>query len=292
MTEEMETSYNEIVDRGATHEDFVLNLFTALKTGTNKIFKDFIIRIKDDYQWGKLNVTADELMETATTKYNSLVEFKQYDLKKTEIEEAKFLTLSTKLVEMEKKFQTLSSDSKRGNIEPGGNTGNNSGANSGKGFVTIDSWRKKNVGASLEKDGKTWYWCPKHIRENDYDGLYVKHRPENHEEWERRKRERNQSNGQAPKNGGNSNATLQLSEKLKTALATNAGFDEIQAQSFLAALNLEDLSKKEEDKLKTFLKKIHGLQSGKPFFQTEYSCARIILQMRRTLFQVLTSDRT
>ena len=43
---------------------------------------------------------------------------------------------------------------------------------------------------------------------------------------------------------------------------------------------------------KTFKKENTQTAEWKLFFQTEYSCARIILQMRRTLFQVSTSDCT
>ena len=34
----------------------------------------------------------------------------------------------------------------------------------------------------IEKDGKTWYWCPRHVVPGKYDGLYVTHKPEDHDE--------------------------------------------------------------------------------------------------------------
>ena len=36
---------------------------------------------------------------------------------------------------------------------------------------------------SIQKEGRTWYWCPHHKVEGSYDGLYVTHKPEEHEEW-------------------------------------------------------------------------------------------------------------
>ena len=35
----------------------------------------------------------------------------------------------------------------------------------------------------IKKEGKTWYWCPKHVSQGKYDGLYVTHKPEDHDEW-------------------------------------------------------------------------------------------------------------
>ena len=45
-------------------------------------------------------------------------------------------------------------------------------------------------GASMEKDGKTWYWCPLHVKEGLFDGLYMPHKPEDHDEWARKKKEK------------------------------------------------------------------------------------------------------
>ena len=46
----------------------------------------------------------------------------------------------------------------------------------------LPSWRKKKTKDSLKIDGKTYYWCPKHKYEGDHDGLYVLHKPEDHDE--------------------------------------------------------------------------------------------------------------
>ena len=39
---------------------------------------------------------------------------------------------------------------------------------------------------SIERDGKTWYWCPKHVVSWIYDGLYVTHKPEYHDKCKRK----------------------------------------------------------------------------------------------------------
>lgn len=41
--------------------------------------------------------------------------------------------------------------------------------------------------ASVECDGKTQYWCPKHVIPGKYDGLYVTHEPEDHDEQKQNK---------------------------------------------------------------------------------------------------------
>ena len=40
---------------------------------------------------------------------------------------------------------------------------------------------------TIEKDGKTWYWCPKQVVLEKYDGLYITHKPENHDDWKKRR---------------------------------------------------------------------------------------------------------
>ena len=39
-------------------------------------------------------------------------------------------------------------------------------------------------------DGKTYHWCPKHKYEGDHDGLYVLHKPEDHDKTMEKQRER------------------------------------------------------------------------------------------------------
>ena len=41
-------------------------------------------------------------------------------------------------------------------------------------------WQTKKEGDSIQHDGKTWWWCPKHRKG---EGLYVRHKPENHDKW-------------------------------------------------------------------------------------------------------------
>ena len=41
-------------------------------------------------------------------------------------------------------------------------------------------WRVKNVGPSKYFECKTYYWCPHHVKEVKWNGMYVLHRPDQH----------------------------------------------------------------------------------------------------------------
>ena len=49
----------------------------------------------------------------------------------------------------------------------------------------IVEWRMTKTEEMLEKDGKTWYWCPKYVVPVKYDGLYVTHKQEEHNNWKK-----------------------------------------------------------------------------------------------------------
>ena len=54
-------------------------------------------------------------------------------------------------------------------------------------MFTLDPWRIVKEGATKVVDINTCYWCPRHIKEGFYDGMYVTHPPEKHNEWMDRK---------------------------------------------------------------------------------------------------------
>ena len=46
-----------------------------------------------------------------------------------------------------------------------------------EGTTRIKKWRAVKKAASVTRDEKTWYWCPKHVLLGKFDGLYVTHKP-------------------------------------------------------------------------------------------------------------------
>ena len=47
-------------------------------------------------------------------------------------------------------------------------------------WLTIDQWRMEKGKPMIQKEGKTWYWCPKYVSPGKYKGLHVTHKPEDH----------------------------------------------------------------------------------------------------------------
>lgn len=60
-----------------------------------------------------------------------------------------------------------------------GTTTINSGGG-GNNKPKYEEWQTQKQGDSIQQKGKTWWWCPQH---RDGQGLYVRHKPENHDKW-------------------------------------------------------------------------------------------------------------
>jgi len=60
----------------------------------------------------------------------------------------------------------------------------------------------------IEKDGRTMWWCPHHKYDGRYNGLYIDHKTEYHDEWQsnKLKRERGPKKGVKQTSGPNSPA--------------------------------------------------------------------------------------
>ena len=100
---------------------------------------------------------------------------------------------------------------------------------------------------TLERDGKTWHWCPKHVVPGTYNGLYVTHKLEDHDEWKMRRdnwraKTRNPNSTiklkeEAAKQDGDSKK-LALTDTLKAALLMRCD---------LTAAQVDDLIKEAQD---------------------------------------------
>jgi len=92
----------------------------------------------------------------------------------------------------------------------------------------------------VERDGKNWWWCPKHVLPGKYDGLYVTHKPEDHEDWLKRKEERRAkfskdktSNDKSAAKTDNGNKNLVLTDNLRAALLTRCDLTGAQADALI-----------------------------------------------------------
>ena len=138
--------------------------------------------------------------------------------------EAKLVTLTTKCEELEKTLNEYKANTTTSNTHRASTGTTSSGQ--------IQDWRKVKKGASVTKDGVTWWWCPEHRRKGDFDGLYVKHKPEDHAEWAARK-EKRKKNDSSSNNGGSSSKKLVLTDKLKSALATKMKMNDTELDDYL-----------------------------------------------------------
>ena len=236
MLTAVQSTYTMIEELGFKHDDIVMDVFAALLSTKNQIFKDFIQRKKDAWETGE-DMTLGDISEYALNKYNNMVEQKSWQQK--ESSESKLIALMTDLV---------NKNGKKPNPERSQNT------QSGKTCSTsVESWRMKKKGDTIERDGKTWHWCPDHFLKGVFDGLYMLHKPgAGHQEWLERKNKRKaqkksgKSGGSNPTSGstgnsgrnsgnsGNSNSSkLALSDKLKTVLATKLSISESEAMSMV-----------------------------------------------------------
>ena len=77
------------------------------------------------------------------------------------------------------------------------NNTNNKGSDPNNIYVerlnNIESWRVKKSKDKITRYGQDWYWFPKHKMKGKFDGMYMYHPNNKHDEWD----EENQINREA-----------------------------------------------------------------------------------------------
>ena len=153
--------------------------------------------------------------QTASAKYNNMV--MQGSWKNIDAKDSKLVALLTKVTNLEEKLKNSSSSS-------------TAGQKGRSAYFTLDDWRMKFDGnVSKVVAGKTWHWCKRHIQEGVYDGLYVTHKQEDHDDWVELRKNWNKNkkpSAGAPSDSNKSGSTpsadkLTLSNNLKAAMVTN-----------------------------------------------------------------------
>ena len=100
-------------------------------------------------------------------------------------------------------------------------------------FRTIADWRKTKIDPHVKRDELNWWWCDKHIGK-DYDGLYVRDKPEHHKGAPRVYQGKRPDNPQPPPaTQDRTDRKLQLSQSVKSALLTMGIFTEEQADAII-----------------------------------------------------------
>ena len=205
MLDHMNDNYNEIIRSGGSHEDMVMDLFSALLTSKNDIFNQFIQRSKDDWETKK-DISIKELTTLATEKFNNMSEQRQWDSSASKSDTSKIVALATQVEELQRKLTNANSTSKQDESKK--NTP----------FLEVAEWRKtKSFGGSVTKDGKDWHWCS--IKHNNGKGMYVTHREEDHGNFRRNKPPAS-STSTTLKTKEPTNKSMTLSENLKAAMVS------------------------------------------------------------------------
>jgi hypothetical protein len=221
MLQHMKSTYDEIIDSGGSHEDYILDLFRALLSAKNDAFLANITLKKGKWDTGEKDIHPDVLSEQSIQHYNNLVSTKQWNT--TNAKDAKLVALTTELQALKKHVHSSQSN--------GGK--NSKGGEKEKKTFTIDEWRlKKSHGEQVEKDGKTWHWC--HHQHNNGKGMYVTHHPDKHTEWyENRKKSKEAGKSGDSKSGGTAKS-LQVNDKLKAAMVAKFKCSDAEATRLIS----------------------------------------------------------
>ena len=176
----MEEYYSKIINNKITYESIRRYMLNVLLSGLNPKFNAFIKRIKDDIDSGiELNnhMLHDDLATAARAKYNNMLAFDEYS--KLYPKDANVIALTTNAISLER---SLSANSAK--VTSGGGSGGRYRGNQGDKIAGAEKWRTANKGATIQQKGKTFWWCPSHKHKDRlFDGLYVWHKPEDHDAW-------------------------------------------------------------------------------------------------------------
>ena len=172
-------------NRGETSTDILIHLFTGYEECTDKEFKDYIKRIKDEYNEGRIELDYKQLMDKAEVKYKSLVQDGKWNAPSEEQEQ--IVALQAQIATL-KKPKAAPKDNKSNKGKKGKDKGDSKGKKKDKDGKTIEvktpagktktfkgkwAWRgikpKSGESNTKEFDGKTWHFCTHH-------GYWVMHK--------------------------------------------------------------------------------------------------------------------
>ena len=235
LTDYMSSKYREIWEKVQQHQDYLLDLFNALKTVPNGDFASFVRDERQAWEIGG-NKDADQLIAESLTIYNNAVSANRWE--HSDPKDAKILALTTKIDNLEALMKLSANATQKQNPQ----SSSNNAPNNSK-WLTIDKWRMEKGEPMIKKEGKTWYWCPKHVSPGKYDGLYVTHKSEDHDEWaknrsrfKKRSDKKDDKNKEENKNEPSQQQpekSLALSNLLKAALLTRCDLTAAQAEALI-----------------------------------------------------------
>ena len=174
FVEFVKRAIKKLKERGGSinQEDLALNLMKAMKVVRDKTFREHFQRLDFEWMAGKQVVTAESILTEADTFYRVKIQNNTWGELSREEEkivamEATFKDLNLKLAQANKRAKRRQSES--------GESGKK--GNQTQGSRNIPKWKLENSKQEkkTKKQGKTYYWCPRH---NNDKGMWVLHKPE------------------------------------------------------------------------------------------------------------------
>ena len=139
-------------------------MFNALKTLPKS---DFAAFVRDERQSWEIGATkeADQIIAEALTIYSNVVSANQWEY--SDPKDTKILSLTTKIEQLETQMKLSVNATTQ---KPPYKTLLD---NSNSKYLAIDALRMKKGEPMIKKDGKSWYWCSRHVSPRKYEGLHV-----------------------------------------------------------------------------------------------------------------------
>ena len=112
------------------------------------------------------------------------------------------------------------------------------------GCPRLAKWRIVKVEEKLTRDGKTYWWCPHHRRDNFYDGMYMEHDPgDGHKAWKsnldkkKGRRKNKNSNTAITPPGTSDKHQLKLSGKTQASMMTDLKLSKDEVDRMMTSYN-------------------------------------------------------
>ena len=146
--------------------------------------------------------------------------------KHVEPKDSTIVALKTQITNLEKKINTGHAPTGKSDASnpPTPRLGTN---------FTLENWHIVFNGKEKVVDKKTQYCCPHHKMKGSYDGMYVGHTEDEHDEWVERNKGWKKSKGATTSDDTSSTTSsntqkLILSNNLKAAMVTNFNYNEAE----------------------------------------------------------------
>ena len=127
----------------------------------------------------------ERLFQNATEKYNNKVAAKEWT--NTYHNYAKILALPTCLSKVYKNKTSVLSTFQGGGCNITQTCTNIKVSESNKSYAEglndLESWRVNKSKKNITRYVQDWWWCPKHKMEGKFDGMYINHPSNKHNEW-------------------------------------------------------------------------------------------------------------